>query len=78
LTSVSAADGASIQIFSDGPALHRALLGFAMTTSKMIAGLMGPTLVAIAAAMVLNFASIPELAEQVSRDPALSSYTGFR
>jgi hypothetical protein len=28
-------------------------LGFAMTTSKMIAGLMGPTLVA--AAMVLNF-----------------------
>jgi hypothetical protein len=37
----------------------------------MIAGLMGPTLVAIAAAMVLNFASFPELAEQVSRDPSL-------
>jgi hypothetical protein len=77
LTSVSAADGASIQIFSDGPALHRALLGFAMTTSKMIAGLMGPTLVAIAAAMVLNFASIPELAEQVSRDPGLIFLSGI-
>src|ERR1700726_2006466 len=53
------------------PPLHRALLGFAMTTSKMIAGLMGPTLVAIAAAMVLNFGSFPELAEQVARDPGL-------
>jgi hypothetical protein len=43
--------------FLHGPALHPALLGFAMTRSKMIAGLMGPTLVAIAAAMVLNFGS---------------------
>ena len=43
----------------------------------MIAGLMGPTLVAIAAAMVLNFASFPELAEQVSRDPSLIFLSGI-
>ena len=42
-----------------------------MTTSKTIAGLIGPTLVAIAAGMLLNIGSFPELAEQVSRDPAL-------
>ena len=39
-----------------------------MTTSKTIAGLIGPTLVAIA--VLLNIGSFPELAEQVSRDPA--------
>jgi hypothetical protein len=77
LTSVSAADGASIQIFSAWTALHSALLGFAMTTSKTIAGLMGPTLVAIAAAMVLNFASFPELAEQVARDLGLIFSSGI-
>jgi hypothetical protein len=32
---------------------------------------MGPTLVAIAAAMLVNFASFPELAEQISRDPGV-------
>jgi hypothetical protein len=48
-----------------------------MTTSKTIAGLMGPTLVAIAAAMVLNFASFPELAEQVARDPGLIFLSGI-
>lgn len=42
-----------------------------MTTSKTIAGLIGPTLVAIAAGMLLNIGSFPELAEQVSRNPAL-------
>jgi hypothetical protein len=42
-----------------------------MTTSKTIAGLIGPTLVAIAAGMLLNIGSIPASAEQVSRDPAL-------
>jgi hypothetical protein len=42
-----------------------------MTTSKTIAGLIGPTLVAIAASMLLNIGSFPALAEQVSRDPAL-------
>ena len=44
-----------------------------MTTSKTIAGLIGLTLVAIAAGMLLNIGSFPTLAEQVSRDPASSS-----
>jgi hypothetical protein len=47
-----------------------------MTTSKAIAGLIGPTLVAIAAAMLLNLRSLPALAEQVSRDPALIFLSG--
>jgi hypothetical protein len=42
-----------------------------MTTSKTIAGLMGPTLVVIAAGMLVNLGSLPAMAEQVSRDPAL-------
>ncbi|MEH2512208.1 cytochrome bd-type quinol oxidase subunit 2 [Nitrobacteraceae bacterium AZCC 1564] len=42
-----------------------------MTTSKTIAGLIGPTLVAITASMLLNIGSFPTLAEQVSRDPAI-------
>ena len=37
-----------------------------MTTSKTIAGLIGPTLVAIAAGMLLNIGLFPTLAEQVS------------
>jgi hypothetical protein len=48
-----------------------------MTTSKMIAGLIGPTLVAIAAAMLLNLNSFPALAEQISRDPALIFVSGI-
>ncbi|MGY4284834.1 hypothetical protein ACVWXO_004054 [Bradyrhizobium sp. LM2.7] len=40
-----------------------------MTTSKTIAGLIGPTLVAIAAGMLLNIGSFPELAEQVFPRP---------
>jgi len=48
-----------------------------MTTSTMIAGLIGPTLVSIAAAMLLNFSSFPALAEQVSRDPALIFVSGI-
>src|SRR5438128_8313461 len=48
-----------------------------MTTSKTIAGLIGPTLVAIAAGMLLNIGSSPELAEQVSRDPALIFVSGI-
>jgi hypothetical protein len=42
-----------------------------MTISKTIAGLISPTLVAIAAGMLLNIGSFPALAKQVSRDPAL-------
>jgi hypothetical protein len=47
-----------------------------MTTSKMIAGLIGPTLAAIAAAMLLNLASFPAFAEQFSRDPGLIFLSG--
>jgi cytochrome bd-type quinol oxidase subunit 2 len=47
-----------------------------MTTSKRIAGLIGPTLVAMAAAMLLNLGSFPALAEQISRDPALILVSG--
>jgi hypothetical protein len=46
-------------------------------TSKMIAALIGPTLIAIAAAMLLNFRSFPQLAEQISRDPALIFLSGI-
>ena len=48
-----------------------------MRTSKTIAGLIGPTLVAVAAAVVLNLGSFPALAEQVSRDPALILLSGI-
>ena len=41
-----------------------------MTTSKTIAGLI-PTLVVIATGMLVNLGSLPAMAEQVSRDPAL-------
>ena len=48
-----------------------------MTTSKTIASLIGPTLVAIASGMLLNIGSFPALAEQVSRDPALIFVSGI-
>ena len=48
-----------------------------MRTSKTIAGLIGPTVVAVAVAVVLNFGSFPALAEQVSRDPALIFLSGI-
>jgi hypothetical protein len=38
---------------------------------------MGPMLVAIAAAILLNFSSFPELAEQISRDPCLIFLSGI-
>jgi hypothetical protein len=48
-----------------------------VTTSKTIAGLIGPTLVALAAAMLLNFRSFPALAEQISRDAGLIFLSGI-
>jgi hypothetical protein len=48
-----------------------------MTTSKKIAGLIGPTLVAIAATMLINVGSFPALTEQISRDPALIFVSGI-
>jgi hypothetical protein len=50
--------------------------GLAVTTSKMIAGLIGPTLLAIAAGMLLNLGSFPELAEEISREPGLIFVSG--
>ena len=47
-----------------------------MTTSKMIAALMGPTLVAMAAAMLLNLGSLPALTEEISREPVLILVSG--
>jgi hypothetical protein len=51
--------------------------GLPVTTSKTIAGLIRPTLVAIAAAMLFNFGSFPALAEQISRDPGLIFVSGI-
>ena len=42
-----------------------------MVTSKTIAGLIGPTLVAVAAALILNLGYISAVLEPLSRDPAL-------
>jgi len=47
-----------------------------MPTSKTIAGLIGPTLAAIALGMLLNLGAFPALAEQVSREPALIFLSG--
>ena len=48
-----------------------------MTPSKMIAGLIGPTLIAIALALFLNLGSFPAMVEQISRDPALIFLSGI-
>ena len=47
-----------------------------MPTSKLIAGLMGPTLVAMAAAMLLNLNSMPKLTEEISHEPMLILVSG--
>ena len=47
-----------------------------MSTSKTIAGLIGPTLVAIVVSLLVNIGSFPALAEQISRDPALIFLSG--
>jgi hypothetical protein len=48
-----------------------------MTTSKVIAGLLGPTLVANAIALLLNLGQWRELAAQFTRDPALIYVVGI-
>jgi hypothetical protein len=48
-----------------------------MTTSKLIAGLIGPTFVAGATAVLLNFGAWPALVEQAFHDPALVFVSGF-
>jgi hypothetical protein len=46
------------------------------TTSKTIAALIGPTLIAIALAMLFNLGSFAAMMDQVSRDPALIFLSG--
>ncbi len=48
-----------------------------MATSKSIAALIGPTLVAGAAAVLLNLGAWPALVEQAFNDPALIFVSGF-
>ena len=47
-----------------------------MPSSKTIAGLIGPTLIAIAVALLVNLESFPALAESVSRDLLLIFVSG--
>jgi len=47
-----------------------------MANSKTLAGLIGPTLIALAAALLINLGSISTLVESVSRDPALVLVSG--
>lgn len=48
-----------------------------MTTSKLIAGLLGPTLIANAVAVLLNLAAWHGLAAQFTRDPVLIYIVGI-
>jgi len=48
-----------------------------MTTSKTIAGLIGPTLIAIGATILLDLSTWPFLLEQFSHDPALIYLSGL-
>jgi hypothetical protein len=48
-----------------------------MRASKLIGGLVGPTFVAGAAAVLLNLGTWPALVEQAFRDPALVFVSGF-
>ena len=48
-----------------------------MTPSKTIAALMGPTLVAMAVAMLLNLRSLPALTDEISREPMLILVSGI-
>ena len=48
-----------------------------MTTSKVISGLLGPTLVANAIALLLNLGQWRGLAEQFTRDPVLIYVVGI-
>ncbi len=48
-----------------------------MKTSKLIAGLIGPTFVAGAVSVLLNLGTWPALVEQAFRNPALVFVSGF-
>jgi uncharacterized membrane protein HdeD (DUF308 family) len=47
-----------------------------MANSKTIAGLIGPTLIALAAALLINLGSISALVEPVTHDPAIVLISG--
>jgi hypothetical protein len=47
-----------------------------MASSKTIAGLIGPTLLALGAALLLNLGSFPEMAKQIGEDPGLIFVSG--
>ena len=47
-----------------------------MAHSKTIAGLIGPSLIALAAALLINLGSMSALVEAVSRDPAIVLVSG--
>ena len=47
-----------------------------MATTKMISGLMGPTLLAIGIAMLINAGHFPEMARQVGNEPGLIFVSG--
>ena len=49
----------------------------AMATTKTIAGLMGPTLLAIGVAMLINARHFPEMAKQIGNDPGLIFVSGI-
>src|SRR6202011_5148637 len=61
---------------SQHPSSAYGRLEYHMTTSKNIAALIGPTLIAIALAMLFNLGSFPAMIDQVSRDPALIFVSG--
>jgi len=48
-----------------------------MTTSRTIAGLLGPTLIALPVAMLLNLGSFPAIAEQFARELPLIFVSGI-
>jgi uncharacterized membrane protein HdeD (DUF308 family) len=48
-----------------------------MATTKTIAGLMGPTLLAIGLAMLINADHFPEMAKQIGNDPGLIFVSGI-
>ena len=48
-----------------------------MATSKTLSALIGPTLIIVAASMLLNINSLPALMEQASRDAALILLSGI-
>jgi uncharacterized membrane protein HdeD (DUF308 family) len=55
----------------------RCLIGMAMATTKTIAALMGPTLLAIGIAMSINAGHFPEMAKQIGNDPGLIFVSGI-